>query len=90
MLDFGAVAPRYLADPNSGWSPITHWMRTQLSERILFATDWPTIPYSRIFEDLPALELPEQASHRYLVENALEVIGRSWPDHLIAAAQAQV
>jgi predicted TIM-barrel fold metal-dependent hydrolase len=90
FLDFGAVAPRYLADPNSGWAPITHWMRTQVSERIIFATDWPTIPYSRFFEDLPSLELPDEVSHRYLVENALELIGRSWPDHLIVPHQAPV
>ncbi|MGH2937298.1 MAG: amidohydrolase family protein [Solirubrobacterales bacterium] len=80
-LEFGAIAPSYLASPNGGWQPIAHWMRTQLRDRILFGSNWPMIPYERILDELPLLGLPKEALDRYTSSNALEIVARCWPDN---------
>jgi predicted TIM-barrel fold metal-dependent hydrolase len=77
-LEFGAIAPKYLADPRGGWHPLTHWMRTQLRERVLLATDWPMLRYERLTDELPLLELPAEAYEAYTRGNAERVIGRAW------------
>ncbi|HEV7564190.1 MAG TPA: amidohydrolase family protein [Solirubrobacterales bacterium] len=77
-LEFGAIAPKDLADPRGGWQPLTHWMRTQLRERVLLATDWPMLRYERLVDELPLLELPAEAYEAYTRGNAERVIGRAW------------
>lgn len=77
-LEFGAIAPKYLADPRGGWQPLPHWMRTQVRDRVMLATDWPMLSYERLVEELPLLELPPEAEAAYTHENAERVIGRAW------------
>jgi predicted TIM-barrel fold metal-dependent hydrolase len=77
-LEFGAIAPKYLADPRSGWQPVTHWMRTQVRERVLLATDWPMLRYERLDDELPLLELPDAAYAAYTHGNAERVIKQAW------------
>jgi len=76
--DFGAVAPKYLAHPSSGWSPVVHWMNTQLRHKVLLATDWPNLRYERLVEELPLLELCEESYHAYVRGNAQALIDRVW------------
>jgi len=75
-LEFGAVAPRYLASPDSGWQPMRHFMNTQLQDRILFGSDWPMIRYDRLFEELPRLQLKDSVLEKYLRTNALSLLDR--------------
>jgi predicted TIM-barrel fold metal-dependent hydrolase len=77
-LEFGAIAPKYLADPRGGWQPVVHWMRNQLREKVLLGTDWPMLRYERLVAELPLLELPEAASEAYLHGNAERIISRVW------------
>lgn len=75
-LEFGAVAPRYLASPDSGWQPMRQFMNTQLQDRILFGSDWPMLHYDRMFEELPRLELKDSVLEKYLRANALSLLDR--------------
>jgi predicted TIM-barrel fold metal-dependent hydrolase len=77
-LEFGAIAPKYLADPRGGWEPLVHWMRTQVKEKVLLATDWPMLRYDRLAAELPLLELPEDAYEAYTRGNAEQLIKRTW------------
>lgn len=77
-LEFGAIAPKYLADPRGGWQPLTHWMRTQVRDKVLLATDWPMLDYGRLTEELPLLELPEPALDAYTHGNAERLIQGTW------------
>ncbi|HET6998900.1 MAG TPA: amidohydrolase family protein [Solirubrobacterales bacterium] len=77
-LEFGAIAPKYLADPRGGWQPLTHWMRTQVKENILLATDWPMLRYERLVDELPLLELPPEVADAYTHGNAQRIIDRAW------------
>lgn len=78
FADFGAVAPKYLADPKGGWGPITHWMNSQLSEKVLFGTDWPMLHYDRVAEELPLLGLSDTAMKHYIRGNADRLIAQVW------------
>jgi predicted TIM-barrel fold metal-dependent hydrolase len=77
-LEFGAIAPKYMADPRGGWQPMPHWMRTQLRDQVLLGTDWPMLRYERLIEELPLLELGEEAEAAYTRDNAARVIEGSW------------
>jgi len=77
-LEFGAIAPKYMAHPKGGWQPMPHWMRTQLRDQILLGTDWPLLHYDRLIEELPLLELDQRAERAYLGGNAERVIEGVW------------
>lgn len=76
--DFGAIAPKYMAHPGGGWAPVTHWMNTQVSEKVLFGTDWPMLRYGRVKEELPLLELRDEALAKYTYENGRSLLKRIW------------
>jgi uncharacterized protein len=78
-VEYGAISPKYVADPRGGYGPVTHWMRTQITDNILLGTDWPMLRYDRLVEELPLLELTEDAYEAYVRGNALRIIDRVWP-----------
>jgi uncharacterized protein len=77
-LEFGAIAPKYLADPRGGWEPLTHWMRTQLKDKVVLGTDWPMLRYDRLVAELPLLELPPAAREAYVRGNAERIAEGVW------------
>jgi predicted TIM-barrel fold metal-dependent hydrolase len=82
-LEFGAIAPKYLAHPDSGYAPLPHWMRTQIRDKVLLGTDWPMLDHERLVRELPLLELGDVAEQAYVAGNALRIIDRVWPDHQV-------
>jgi len=90
FLEFGAIAPRYLADPRGGWAPLTHWMRTQLRSKVLLGTDWPMLRYGRLTDELPLLDLEGEALDMYVRGNAERIIARVWGDAGVAEPTAPV
>lgn len=79
LLEFGAVAPRYLAHPDSGWAPMLHWMRTQLRAQVVLGTDWPMLDHDRAFDELGLLELPGDVLAAYAYGNAVRLAEQVWP-----------
>jgi predicted TIM-barrel fold metal-dependent hydrolase len=77
-LEFGAIAPKYLADPRGGWQPLTHWMRTNVRDKVLLGTDWPMLRYDRLVEELPLLELSSGAEEAYVRGNAQRILEGVW------------
>jgi uncharacterized protein len=78
FLEFGAIAPKYLADPRGGWHPVTHWMRTNVRDKVLLGTDWPMLRYDRLVRELPLLELGPEAEEAYVRGNAQRIIEGVW------------
>jgi len=76
--DFGAVAPKYMADPRGEWGHIAHWMNTQLRSKVLLGTDWPMLHYERLLAELPLLGLSDAAYAAYTHGNALRLIEQVW------------
>lgn len=78
FLEFGAVAPKYMAHPGGGWHPVTHWMDRQLRSQILLGTDWPMLRYQRLVDELPLLGLRPESEAAYVRGNAERIIERVW------------
>ncbi len=75
-LEFGAIAPRYLAAPDGGWQPMRHFMNSVLQDRILFGSDWPMLSHDRLLEEIPLLELKDTVLEKFLKKNAEALLDR--------------
>ena len=76
-LEFGAIAPRYMApDAGGGWGDIAHLMDTVLREQVLFGTDWPMLRYDRALTEIDLLGLRPESRAAYLGGNALRLLER--------------
>lgn len=70
-LEFGAIAPRYMAaGAGGGWGDIARLMDTVLREQVLFGADWPMLRYERALEEIDDLELRPESRDAYLHGNA--------------------
>jgi predicted TIM-barrel fold metal-dependent hydrolase len=75
-LEFGAIAPRYLALNDGGWQPMRQFMNSVLQDRILFASDWPMLSHDRLMSELPLLQLKDSVLEKYLKKNAETLLDR--------------
>jgi len=74
-LEFGAIAPRYMAPgAGGGWGDIAHLMDTVLREQVLFGTDWPMLRYERALEEVELLGLRPASRDAYLGGNAQRLL----------------
>lgn len=79
-LEFGAIAPRYMAPgAGGGWGDMVHLMDTVLREQVLFGTDWPMVRYERALEEIDRLELRAESREAYLGGNAKRLLERVLP-----------
>jgi predicted TIM-barrel fold metal-dependent hydrolase len=62
-----AYAPKYLPQE------LLHFMNTRGKTKVMFATDYPFLPFERCVGEAAALPLSEEARRNYLGENALRV-----------------
>jgi len=75
LLDFGGLAPRYIAHPSSGWEMMYHFMNNLLSDQVLFATDWPAFPLERAVSEWKQVNLKEEVLNKLFKDNACRVFG---------------
>ena len=82
-IEIGAVAPKYIGTPGTGWETLLHYGNTSLlSDRVLFATD-NMIPYQRAVQELQELPLKDHVKEGWLGENAARLL--SEVEDLLAA-----
>ncbi|MFT5221988.1 MAG: putative TIM-barrel fold metal-dependent hydrolase [Glaciecola sp.] len=74
-FDFGGLAPRYLGEPDTGWSTLFRMTDTLLREQALFATDWPVFGTDRALEQWRALPLRDASLKAVLGGNAASLLG---------------
>ena len=75
-IEIGAVAPKYIGTPGSGWETLLHYGNTSLlSDRVLFATD-NMIPYQRAVQELQELPLKDYVKEGWLGENAARLLSQ--------------
>lgn len=79
-LEYGAVAPRYLAMPRAGWEPIMQFGNSLLQDQVLFGTDWPSLRLKRAVTEFKELTLKEEVKDKILSKNAIQLLGLSWAD----------
>jgi predicted TIM-barrel fold metal-dependent hydrolase len=66
-----AFLPKYLPDE------LIHFMNTRGQDKVMFATDFPFLPFDRAVEAAGALRLRPGVLEKYLRDNALRVF--RWP-----------
>ncbi|MHB8450372.1 MAG: amidohydrolase family protein [Mycobacteriales bacterium] len=76
-FDFGGLAPRYLAEPGTGWEVLFRYLNSLLAGQALFATDWPAFEHAPALAQWSALPLKDETRARLLAGNCLDLLGLS-------------
>jgi len=75
-IEFGGIAPKYIAEPGSGWEVMHRFMNSVLKEQILYGTDWPTMDHQRTLTEWREMALKPAVLEAALSGNAKSVIDR--------------
>lgn len=73
-LEIGAISPKYIAMPGTGWELFLTYANSLLQDQILFATD-SLIPHSRAVHEVDALPLKDEVKEKLLHKNAMRLLG---------------
>jgi len=73
-IEIGAVSPKYIGTPGTGWDPLMVYGNSLLQDKVLFATD-NMLPHKRCVEELQALPLKEKVKQKWLGQNAARILG---------------
>jgi len=74
FIEIGAVSPKYIGMPGTGWDPLMVYGNSLLQDQILFATD-NMLPQERCLTELKALPLKEEVKQKWLGGNAARILG---------------
>jgi hypothetical protein len=77
FADFGGLAPKYVGEPDAGWSVMRRFMNSLLLEQVLFATDWPVFPLGRALAEWQGIGLKDAALTALLGGNAERLMKRA-------------
>lgn len=75
FLEFGGLAPKYVARAGTGWDAVFGMMRSVLREQVLYGSDWPVIAPARAVGEWRAAGLPDPALEALLGANARRLFG---------------
>lgn len=73
-IEIGAVSPKYIGTPGTGWEPLMVYGNSLLQDRVLFATDC-MLPPKRCIDELKALPLKDVVKEKWLGGNAARLLG---------------
>jgi len=72
-IEIGAVSPRYIGKPGTGWEPLMVYGNSLLQDKVLFATD-KMLPPKRCVDELRELPLKEEVKEKWLGGNAARIL----------------
>ena len=78
-LEFGALAPKYVAKPGTGWDAMFGMMPNVLRGQILYGSDWPMMQPSRALAEWRASGLNDATLAALFHDNAAELFGFGVP-----------
>ncbi len=73
-IELGAVSPKYIGTPGTGWEPLMRYGNTLLQDQVLFATD-SMLPHKRCVDEMKDLPLKEEVREKWLGGNAARLLG---------------
>lgn len=73
-IEIGAISPRYIAKPGTGWEPLLVYGQSLLQDRVLWATD-SMLPFARSLEEARELPIKPDALAKWLGGNAARLLG---------------
>jgi uncharacterized protein len=74
-LEFGGLAPKYVAKPGTGWDTLFTMMPNVLKDQVLYGTDWPVMAPERALAEWRASGLPQDALAALFGGNAIRLFG---------------
>ena len=73
-IEFGGIAPKYVAAQGGGWEVMYRFMNSVLKDQILYATDWPTMDHERTLREWRDMGLKPEVLSALLSGNARRLI----------------
>jgi predicted TIM-barrel fold metal-dependent hydrolase len=74
-IETGAVSPKYIGRAGTGWETFIQYGNSLLKDQILFASEWPLLPFERLIPEAKALPLKDEVKEKYLGGNAARLLG---------------
>ncbi|WP_144112339.1 amidohydrolase family protein [Paraburkholderia sp. BCC1886] len=71
-----AVKPKLFETAHSGYEPLLQYGRTVLNKRMIFGSSFPMMPVEQALAQFEALPMSDTARDNWLLQNALEFLGR--------------
>ncbi len=75
FLEFGGLAPKYVARPGTGWDPLFQTMGNVLRGQVLYGSDWPVLAPGRALAEWRASGLDDATLQALLHDNAAALFG---------------
>jgi predicted TIM-barrel fold metal-dependent hydrolase len=72
-IEIGAVSPKYIGMPGTGWEPLMVYGNSLLQDRVLFATD-SMLPHRKCVEEIKSLPLKDSVKEKWLGVNASRIL----------------
>lgn len=73
-IETGAVSPKYMAKPGSGWEPLLCYGDSILADKILMGSNG-SFPLKRVVAEIQDLPLKEEVKGKWLGGNAARLLG---------------
>lgn len=74
-LEFGALAPKYVARPGTGWDALFGMMPNLLRDQVLYGSDWPMMAPERALREWRESGLDDAALQALFHDNAAGLFG---------------
>ena len=68
FMDLSGWAPKYFPEP------LKHDLSRRLKERVMFGSDYPIIPYDRLFAEYESMGLPDDVLENIYYRNAMRIL----------------
>lgn len=75
FLEFGGLAPKYVAKAGTGWDAVFGMMRNVLRGQVLYGSDWPAMSPDRALREWRESGLDRAAQDALLHDNAARLFG---------------
>lgn len=75
FLEFGALAPKYVAKPGTGWDALFGMMPNVLRGQVLYGSDWPMMAPERALAEWRESGLNENTLQALFYDNSAELFG---------------
>ena len=75
-IEFGGIAPKYVAAQGGGWEVMFSFMNSVLKDQIRYATDWPTMDHKRTVAEWACIDLKPDVREALVAGNAKALISR--------------
>jgi predicted TIM-barrel fold metal-dependent hydrolase len=80
FLEFGALAPKYVAKPGTGWDALFGMMPNLLRAQVLYGSDWPMIAPERALAEWRESGLDQGTLRALFHDNSAALFGFTDPD----------